>query len=1224
MFSITPEYLSDFVTFRDNDASWRYQKDDTDMAKIQAEGSAKLWNLLLDKKIALLADEVGMGKTIQGLAVMVTLWRQKPDAKVLLYAPNENVARKWIREYENFIRYHYRQEDNLIKSSILRTPMRKAVYCENHLELMRRLHEKWPSFYVCKTSSLSGFLSVKLTDEALSGIGIPMRRPKEVFDTGKNTPEDDRKLEEWVSNFGKACNAKAYELLGDIHSGRPPFDLVLFDEAHYLRHSDGRSYRSLAANAFFSCLCPNSNEVDGYRPIAARALLLTATPNHSRPVDICNMAGLFHPEYREKEPLGILREICVRRFRRLVGKTKHEYRLEIPEGVEMQHLRERLFFAAYHKKYVKLRAEQEKKSGMDQYRVLFGYLEGFEFLPRKKDQSLEKQHDSTDFRERDDTDVIVALAKKYEAVYSTPPEHPKYRRIIEELRPVKENNFNPEKKVVFVRRIGSVFEISGRLVKDYNQVYLDFLGKIVPKDVANNLGQKARTHFWKLAQHEDIPPEESDEKNNVGKKREVNPEMLVGITSLENTILDLFTVKKDASKHRSTDCSNFRNRFLRREQIFSVFFEPGSDYKARPYRLSNILVKQQDKQKERRYYKPSAQKYRLEYSVTEEDVRLNLEQQFEIQADTYTSIPMEEIEIETLMTIWLTFETRLSESEKIILPAREQYLRFSTYEKEGFSNYLEKGLLFASQYVVQFYRIYRDILEVHQKSRGEDLYLAFCETVKRMIGSSGLAALIASAVMTFERFYKKELGLTGERLIKENWSFLNNMLPVYPYCSDTKRESIIKAFNTPFYPNVLVATSVLQEGVDLHYHCSEIIHYGIAWTQGDNEQRIGRVDRLFGKLENRLLTDTGATLPIHYPYLKNTIDQDQVARFVMRKHQSEKLIDQLKDVHFSNEINFSEQVPDTVWTDCFNAPGNKESVQDPFPINYEVDFTGISTAQETSKSQTVIAGLLHPLYNTLKHHFKDEFVLLDKKWDGKSGSGDEEKFFAIKHIRKNQRHQPVIGAMYNSEPGLYFTKNPVYCLRLLTPLSRNARHMKEIYNNLGPLKRTYLDNPLLKICLNNTQKGLFRYYICIDLPVFAIRGTQFNLSHNEVIQAIESLIDFSDRFEQVLHGEKFDIKNEEVVSRENTKWHSADVQRLSEDRNEHSGNGWHASNSDRYHYQEIGTADRTEDEIHQYNHEVLFLRKLHKNRKTVLQVGLYKNDALEQEYYLLDKILKSS
>jgi superfamily II DNA or RNA helicase len=1210
MYKITPEYLTGFVNFWDKDPTWLYRKEqEFDMPKIQAEGAAKLWNLLLDKKVALLADEVGMGKTIQGLAVMTVLWQQKPDAKILLYAPNENVARKWIREYENFIRYHYRVADNVVKSSIRGKPLRQAVYCENHLQLMQFIQARWPALYVCKTSSLSGFLSVKLTDAALSDIGIPMKR----IEDEKNASEEA--LADWMCQFGKACNTRAHELLSGTDSECPPFDLILFDEAHYLRRSEGHSNRSVAAHAFFAGRnIRGAAPWEEYSPLANKALLLTATPNHSDPSDIRNITSLFHPAFRNMSPLDILQEICVRRFRRLADKTKHEYREEIPEGVEMEHLRERLFFAAYHKSLVRAKAEAVRngqgKSGMDPYRVLFGYLEGFEFLPKKPDQQIENNREVTDFRANDDTDVIVALAKKYDKIYKKHPEHPKYRRIIQELQPRKENNYNPEKKVVFVRRIASVFEISDRVIKDYNQEFLGLLGNVVPRDISKDPQKRARKFFWNLAQREKSALEEVEE-------REPDIEELQdakGISNLENTILDLFTIKKEG-KYRTTDCSNFRNRFLKKEQIFSAFFEPGADYNAKTYEMTNVLVKQQDKQKDRRQYKTTVQKLRLERLASHDNTRLMLEQQLDIQGDALDAIPVEDLNLETLLTIWLSHDLKNSTMETFISDARKKYRRFSVFEKEGFSQYLEKGLLFASQYVVRFYSIYRGIAK-QQGLRGEELYHEFCRKVRLMMEDSGLSALIASAVLTFQRFYKKELGATEENVIRENWSFLNNMLPVYPYCGDTKRESIIKAFNTPFYPNVLVATSVLQEGVDLHYHCSEVIHYGIAWTQGDNEQRVGRVDRMFGKLESRLTADPNATLPIHYPYLKNTIDQDQVARFVLRKHQSEQLLDQLKNVHFSNEINFREQVSDAVWTECFNSPGAKEIIHDPFPVEYEKDFAGISIKQVINEGQQEITGFLDPLINTLTHHFKKEFVLF-------SQSEGDANIFAIKHIRHNRRHQPVIGALVYSEQGLYFMKKPVYCLRLLTPLARNARSMKDVYNRLDSLKRTYLDNPLLKICLDKSQKGFLKYYVCADLPLFLSKDAGYNLSHNEVIKVMESIVDFTDLLEQLIHSVNFDIRNEEIVDKESEEWQTDQEHKLGDDREALAPEDWTDSDTGVYQYMEIGSQFLNDDEIHAYNHENFFLRKLIKDGSAFVQAGIYKNDALAEECYLLDKILKS-
>lgn len=1207
MFKITPEHLTEYVNFYDDGRKWHYHKanisGNPDLQETQAEGAAKLWNLLLEKHVALSADEVGMGKTIQGLAVMATLWRQKPNAKVLLYAPNENVAKKWIREYENFIRYHYREADNVVKSVIRGMPLREAVYCENHLQLMQFLNARWPSFFVCKTSSLSGFLSPKLTDNALESTGIDLTQIKDV----ENASEDEKA--QWMYQFGKRCNERAYQLFSTDQPERPPFDLILFDEAHYLRRSEGHSNRSIAAHAFFSRREIRGNEPwsSAHMPIADKVLLLTATPNHSSPADIQNITSLFHPVFKYKEPLEILQEICVRRFRRLEGKSKHEYREEIPESVQMEHLSERLFFAAYHKSLVKAKKKDGQKNRRDNpYSILFGYLEGFEFLPQSSTTKHDepKQQEGVDFREREDTKVIIQLSETYHQVYQTHPEHPKYRQIIKKLQPTHDNNYTPEKKVVFVRRIASVYEISDRVIHHYDQAFKGFLNLIFTNEQLEKMEKNTRAFFSNLSQGEAEYPDEGG-VNSISDPGELTK----GVSEIESQFLGLFTIKKEGP-YKTTDCSNFRNRFLKKEQIFSVFFEPPADYLNKAYIIKQVLTNSQDK----RQYETTVQKIRISEIDTRENIRLLLEQQYEVNNSDLKSDPIQEIQLETLLTIWLNYAPQQTGTVGLIAQAREQYGRFSIAEKEGFSQYLEKGILFASQYVVRFYSMYKAIQAEQQGLRGEDLYKEFCNEVVKMIESSGLSDLIARAALTFQRFFKKELGLTVENITRYNWSFLNNILPVYPYCGETKRESIVKAFNSPFYPDVLVATSVLQEGVDLHYHCSEIIHYGIAWTQGDNEQRVGRVDRMFGKLESRLKANSNATLPIHFPFLKNTIDQDQMARFILRKHQSEQLLDQLKNIQFSSEINFREQITEEVWTECFNKPGARTNIQDPFPVDYKADFSGLRIQKEFKDVHQNILDYLNPLFNTIKEHFKEEFVVFKPADGGK-------QIFALKHIRHNQRHQPLIGELVYSEQGLYFMNKPVYCLRILTPLAKRSRVLNEIYK-YGLLKNNYRNNPLLKICLNKDQKGYLRYYVCTDLPLFAINDNSYNLSQNEVLNAIRTLIGFTDELEQLIYRAGFDIKNEDIVDKDHKPWQSDLSRKLTDDRFEEADEAWVTTKSGMQIYTEIETQIADYEEIYAFNHTQFFLRK-HRNRKrTVLQAGLYKNDALKEEYTLLGNILK--
>lgn len=82
------------------------------------------------------------------------------------------------------------------------------------------------------------------------------------------------------------------------------------------------------------------------------------------------------------------------------------------------------------------------------------------------------------------------------------------------------------------------------------------------------------------------------------------------------------------------------------------------------------------------------------------------------------------------------------------------------------------------------------------------------------------------------------------------------------------RERLISVFNTPFAPDILVASSVMGEGIDLHQECRHVIHHDLDWNPGKLEQRTGRLDRI-GSLAER----AGRDIQIYEPYLAGTHDE---------------------------------------------------------------------------------------------------------------------------------------------------------------------------------------------------------------------------------------------------------------------------------------------------------------------------------------------------------------
>lgn len=64
---------------------------------------------------------------------------------------------------------------------------------------------------------------------------------------------------------------------------------------------------------------------------------------------------------------------------------------------------------------------------------------------------------------------------------------------------------------------------------------------------------------------------------------------------------------------------------------------------------------------------------------------------------------------------------------------------------------------------------------------------------------------------------------------------------------DLLRDQIRKAFNSPFWPFILVTTSIGQEGLDFHRYCADVVHWNLPSSPVAFEQREGRIQRYLGK-----------------------------------------------------------------------------------------------------------------------------------------------------------------------------------------------------------------------------------------------------------------------------------------------------------------------------------------------------------------------------------------
>lgn len=883
--NITPEEVSELISFDRDNFNWSYNSKDRSMPALQAEGVAGLWNKLNDHHVALLADEVGTGKTLQALGVMVFILQSIPNARILVMAPNRDICTHWENEYDIFIKSHYKKSD---ESSLLISDS-KTKYKTNTVSRLNELPE------AVKNKEANIFFT---TIHALSGL----------VETEEKT-ENKSEMAEKAAEAAHKIHSKIKE-----NSDGKGFDLIIIDEAHYFRNSQGNSQRVNAAKTFFD---PSN---DRSARLGQRALLMTATPSHKSMKDVPAMLSYF-TDVSDEKPNELLERLALRRLRRMQGKTvlgetasydKYSYRHEraLPATFKTSDPKAEMFFAIYQKRLV----EDKAKEGR---RYLYGYLEGFEsFDVQKHEDEPARQEDEIDkdrdFKGAQDTKILQELA----TILGQLPAHPKYGALIEKCIP--DNIFSKSEKpheykhLVFVRRIPSVREIAKRV----NAAYDELMGNKIAEalEVPSALVKQWQKSNWSREEFNNlfkslVEANESDEfvaslkDAEDGGGESVHEDEVEEhdsrVVEVQSRIAELFVVKKTGDT-RSTDCSNFRLRLRKPDSLFSLLLEPASDYKEGTYS----------------YYYDGKRPGEKEYTLAALDARNNKPSagETEILFDEKDELP----------TLWGLIYEKLTDEEKSHL----MEIIKDKQQAERLGHYIKNGFLFASPVIVELYCWFTEFCK--KKGGGaQQRYTGFINYIKDKIYSSLALTYFKAALETFnsvcENFKSQQ---------ESNWKMLTGLTsPAYFASGEvTNRQRLIFGFNTPFYPNVLAATSVLQEGVNLHLQCRKVHHYGIAWTAGDNEQRVGRVDRLFGKVNSLLQRNGKAELDIYYPYLANSFDEDQLAAFIREKHRIEKQMDACQQPEVSTEIELLDSVED--WNKFLRKPivaSEADDIIDPYP-----------------------------------------------------------------------------------------------------------------------------------------------------------------------------------------------------------------------------------------------------------------------------------------------------
>ncbi len=106
---------------------------------------------------------------------------------------------------------------------------------------------------------------------------------------------------------------------------------------------------------------------------------------------------------------------------------------------------------------------------------------------------------------------------------------------------------------------------------------------------------------------------------------------------------------------------------------------------------------------------------------------------------------------------------------------------------------------------------------------------------------------------------------------------LTGLEPAIALHGSSKTQRALEQFRMPGFPMVMVATSVVQEGVDLHTFCRKVVHYGIDGSATGTEQRNGRVDRRGSLISRLLVDDAEQTIDVYFPHLRQSLEPLQMA-----------------------------------------------------------------------------------------------------------------------------------------------------------------------------------------------------------------------------------------------------------------------------------------------------------------------------------------------------------
>ena len=874
----------------------------------QSQGVAALWHLLHTRGFAYLADEVGMGKTRQAMAVMALQILTDPSSRIVVVCPGQTLQHQWTREWDAFLRTCYKALDDRLVSTLTGLPVLplathdrltdfadSLLLDEHQVHLLRYSSFSRPLWFGNGDDTDEPAALFQCFNEALSQIGEAPEDAERAMLT--ESIRTKRAGTAWRDSFTTALNDCYAGRLGRLLQRRG-IDLVVFDEAQYLRHIDNRQNTHI-------------RQIFRHRP--KRWLFLSATPLHSGPDDLRSLdaylcAGhavgiaapgeslpdLRCPRVTERVRKGapealdiveVMKEFVVRRLRTYEDADRTHYgKLAYRHYTTVQVKGQADPFMALSMALVQKRLVQALDGRNNVFRQ--GECSSFESLSSSlrahrarhtsvvvpMDEIYRPSHQRGPIEatvDRSSIDDLNASFRKDMAVLErgrgrrgadgassnagpTLP-HAKLHDTAERVFARSVRNGSNRKTLIFVRRVDTVAELRVRML-DAFQIEIDrrlalwrtFLGQ-------EEHGLALREAVWQDGRfwdarggpdpEEDVLPEDATPDENEGDAPDA-PDAPYYLALRRSRIRGV----------PSGMLASFQSRMLRDDHsgsnpMHGFLLVPSPASRAPWERLVALLLGSASGNREslqwlttppapnsNAFWKLAALQRCLLQSIRQTDLLVDL-----YLLNRYVkALQPAQVQDATLPDKLLWF---LGENRAVALPDDLEAYAANWRDKlalwlNNFDSVVDKCL--RSEQVTSWFEVYH---EVDKK---------------------------------FAR-----------------------MQPVAGRSGSLNSENAVAQFKFPTHPNVLICTDVLKEGVDLHLFCDEVVHYGVAWTSGDLEQRIGRVDR-FGSLINRRLgqysaaTLQGESAPqllVEFPYLDGTLDAAQVQRVIVEKVRSDLRMD---------------------------------------------------------------------------------------------------------------------------------------------------------------------------------------------------------------------------------------------------------------------------------------------------------------------------------------------